>query len=183
MKKIIILCVCLVLIMATFISCGFDDIDLYRLGYGIPMDWPRVELEEYGSICMPEEWEVTTVDGFIYIYSNEAGERRNIFIESGYYISENNYFSDIESSERLISEVFSNGCMLYKNKFNYKDGSSREMFYLELQLDKVVEKIYLYCVDDSITKEMLKKIGKSHYSPSHHKYMTDLYNEGKVPNV
>lgn len=179
-KYILLICICLALLMVTLIFGCLDDVDLFRLGMGIPADWPRVELEGYGSICVPEGWEVTTVDGFIYVYSNEDGERRNIFIQSGRDIKENDYFSDIDSWEELTSVLFGNGSQLYKAKINYKDGSSQEMFYLKLQLDTVGEKIYLYCVDDSISEKTLRKIVKSHFCPSHHKEMVE---KDLIPNA
>ena len=179
-KSKYIICICLALFIVTFIFLCLNDVDLYRLGMGIPADWPIVELEEYGSIYVHKEWEVTAVDCCIYVYSNEDGERRNIFVQSGRDIKENNYFSNIDSWEEINSVLFGNGSQLYKAKINYKDGSSQEMFYLKLQLDTVGEKIYLYCVDDSISEKTLRKIVKSHYCPSHHKEMVD---KGLIPNA
>ena len=107
MKKIIILCVCLVLIMATFISCGLDDTCLEKLLYGIPIDWPTYEIEGYGYVRLPENWEISYIDGFAYIQSKENGEIKLLIQSYPQFIAILNLNQSLKKGKAVFDERFS----------------------------------------------------------------------------
>ena len=168
MKKIIILCVCLVLIMATFISCGLDDTCLEKLLYGIPIDWPTYEIEGYGYVRLPENWEISYIDGFAYIQSKENGEIKLVCVQAvrqlGEHIESNNYFPEYETSEVLCGAICDNSGYYSKTKFYYKNGSSKEMWIIES--DHIYDGnddgyIELYFVDDTISRDTVRMIAET----------------------
>ena len=135
-----------------------------------PENWKKIDLKEYGHIFVPEDWNFSVDDGFMYIYSEENGERKNILIQyyaildstsniTNKYFSEekNKYFSEVEDYT-VLENIYMSSASAYIRKvvLHYKYGLSPEMFQLEFVGRD--GSIYFICVDDSVPEDLLKKI-------------------------
>lgn len=131
--------------------------------YIIPSDWKEIEIGGFGSVKVPESWEVSVVDGFIYISSDGSGESKNILVQSQSCGYVNKHFAEIEELLWVQDEWLSNGAGIIKYEVRYKDGSSAEIFALEFtRIDTYYESTVFLCLNDSITEGMLKKIANSY---------------------
>lgn len=155
-KKIILVGVCLLLVWVTLITSSWTAGILGMFFYGIPLDWQTVEIDDYGTIRLPKEWKISTVDGFMYITSDEREESGYILIQSYDNMEMNTYFAGIEDKEFMSDINFSNSAAVTKYKINYKNGTVGEMFCLGFY-----DAPDFYCVDNSISEKTLKKIAQS----------------------
>ena len=155
-KKIILVGVCLLLVWVTLITSSWTAGILGMFFYGIPLDWQTVEIDDYGTIRLPKEWKISTVDGFMYITSDEREESGYILIQSYDNMEMNTYFAGIEDKEFMRDINFSNSAAVTKYKIYYKNGTVGEMFCLDFY-----DAPDFYCVDNSISEKTLKKIAQS----------------------
>ena len=97
----------------------------------VPYNWKTVNTGDFGRFRVPENWDISIIDGYTYISSNENGERKDILIQyaSGGYT--NPYFDDIEELVWLQDEWFSNSAGMINYEIRYKNGSSVKIWALE----------------------------------------------------
>ena len=115
-KKLRIALVVLFLLILS--SCGSID------------NCKTIEIDGYGIIKVPEKWEYSMVDGFIYLSFEENGLSKHVLVQYRSDKNINDQFSDIEEFVMLKDENFSNSTGITKNEVHYLDGSSLEMFSL-----------------------------------------------------
>ncbi|MBQ9847361.1 MAG: hypothetical protein IJO58_06095 [Clostridia bacterium] len=124
--------------------------------------WKTIKIENYGSIKVPENWEFSVVDGYMYISSNESGESKNVLVQFRDDVNNNKEFDDIEDFQDIVGEFFSNSTGITKYKVLYKDGSSAEKFVLYFTSSDDYKSTEFICLDDSVSEDVLKKIAKSY---------------------
>ena len=126
----------------------------------VPFTWKTVRTGDFGSFHVPENWDISTIDGYTYISSNKNGESKDILIQydSGGYT--NPYFDDIEELVWLQDEWFSNSAGMINYEIRYKDGSSVKIWALEFW-GSGLEFVTYFCLDDSVSEYTLKKIVNS----------------------
>lgn len=127
----------------------------------VPYNWKTVKTGDFGSFRVPESLEISIIDGYTYISSNENGESKDILIQyaSGGYT--NPYFDDIEELVWLQDEWFSNSAGMIAYEIHYKNGSSIKIWALEFWSLDAQFNTY-FCMDDSISEYTLKKIVNSY---------------------
>ena len=171
-KRILVISLSIVLLMLSLTSCYPDNYDPFdfidTILYGIPIDWPKYEIKGYGYVRLPKNWEISYIDGFAYISSNENGERKLVCVQAEKRLDENtelnDYFPEYESRENLSGGVCSNSAYYRKTKFYYKDGSSKEMWIIEsdyVYFDNDDGYIELYFVDDTISRDTVRMIAET----------------------
>ena len=121
-----------------------------------------IEIKEYGSIKVPENWNFSIVDEFIYLSVDESGNSKNILVQYRTDENINNDFATIEELTWLQDENFSNGACITKNKVTYQDGTSAEMFVLCFTGPNNYASTEIICLDTSISEDVLRKIAKSY---------------------
>ena len=138
-------------------------------------NWKTIEINGYGNIKVPGNWEYSVVDGFEHFSLTDSKDNTPILIQYSreddkgdteeYDVEYNEYFADIEDMIWVYDEFYSNGTGIIKYKVCYHEGNSRELFVLELYRDiptsDVPKLTEFICVDDSVPEETLKKIAKS----------------------
>ncbi|MBQ9957583.1 MAG: hypothetical protein IJO89_00890 [Clostridia bacterium] len=124
--------------------------------------WKTIKIENYGSIKVPENWEFSVVDCYMYISSNESGESKNVLVQFRDDVNNNKEFDDIEDFQDIVGEFFSNSTGITKYKVLYKDGSSAEKFVLYFTSSDDYKSTEFICLDDSVSEDVLKKIAKSY---------------------
>lgn len=135
---------------------------IFNLNFcGVPYNWKTVKTGEYGSFRVPESWNISVIDEYTYISSNESGDSKNILVQyaSGGYTNE--YFDDIEELVWLQDEWFSNSAGMINYEIRYKNGSSVKIWALEFWSLDAQFNTY-FCMDDSISEYTLKKIVNSY---------------------
>ena len=125
-------------------------------------NWRSVNIEGYGSIQAPEDWEVCTVDEFMYLYSKEDNDRANILVQYRSGEKVNEYFADIENMIWLQDENLSNGASVIKYHIDYQSGYSKEMFVLYFTGPDDYKSTEFLCMDDTISEDTLREIAKSY---------------------
>ena len=164
MKRRIICLISIALALLLLSSCG------------VPDSWQTVELEGVGNFRAPETWKISIIDGFMFISSEENGESKNVLVQYTYYeldiyvcecftkFDTNKYFEDIEVREFISGTAFSNETTVDRYRFQYKDGSTAEMFlvtFSNFHKSGVVKEAEFLCLDDSISESILEKIANS----------------------
>lgn len=162
MKRRIICLISIALALLLLSSCG------------VPDSWQTVELEGVGNFRAPETWKISIIDGFMFISSEESGESKNVLVQYTYSEWEhgkgftkfdtNKYFDDIEVREFISGTAFSNETLVDRYRFQYKDGSTAEMFLMcfsNFHKSGVVKEAEFLCLDDSISESILEKIANS----------------------
>lgn len=164
MKRRIICLISIALALLLLSSCG------------VPDSWQTVELEGVGNFRAPETWKISIIDGFMFISSEENGESKNVLVQYTYseldiYVCEcytkfdtNKYFDDIKDFEGMGGVNYSNSTSVIKYRFQYKDGSTAEMFLVSFEnfhKSGVVKEAEFLCLDDSISESILEKIANS----------------------
>ncbi len=150
----ILIAVCL---FAYFIV--YPDLDSHI----IPSDWQEVVMEGFGTIKVPKEWSCSVEDGFVYLFVDDNGNRKDVLVQYNGENNVNNYFSDIEIIRTVQGGiVYSNGQGFSKKEIRYKDGSCQEVFVLDFVRDTDLKQVYFYCFDSSITKSTISKIAQSY---------------------
>lgn len=156
-RKIFTICISLLILMLSMTSCAIDSGKVFDFVFlGVPMDWQEVDLGDYGSARMPKDWNISTVDGFMYISSDKTEESGCILVQTSGNSGGNAYFSRIESREWMRDIHFSNGSSVTKYEIYYEDGTLGEMFCVEFYGAPD-----FYCVDNSISEKTLEKIAQS----------------------
>lgn len=150
MNKKTIGLICIFIVLLFLNSCGSTD------------NWKMIEIEGYGSIKVPEVWEFSIVDEFIYLSTEESGGSKNILVQYRANHNTNKHLAEIEESIWLQDENFSNGACVTKSEVHYQDGSSAEMFILYFTGPNIDESTEFFCLDNSISEDTLKKIAKSY---------------------
>lgn len=164
MKRRIICLISIALALLLLSSCG------------VPDSWQTIELEGVGNFRAPETWKISIIDGFMFISSEENGESKNVLVQYTYYeldiyececftkFDTNKCFEDIEAREFISGTAFSNETTVGRYRFQYKDGSTAEMFLVSFAnfhrsgIEKTAE---FLCLDDSISESILEKIANS----------------------
>ena len=149
-KFMCLICVLIAALSIFLISCNSTE------------GWKTIKIENYGSIKVPENWEFSVVDGYMYISSNESGESKNVLVQFRDDVNNNKEFDDIEDFEWIVDENFSNSTGITKYKVLYKDGSSAEKFALYFTSSDDYKSTEFICLDDSVSEDILKKIAKSY---------------------
>lgn len=164
MKRRIICLISIALALLLLSSCG------------VPDSWQTIELEGVGNFRAPETWKISIIDGFMFISSEENGESKNVLVQYTYseldiYVYEcytkfdiNKYFEDIEVREFISGTAFSNETTVCRYRFQYKDGSTAEMFLVSFSnFDRsgIEKEAEFLCLDDSISESILEKIANS----------------------
>ena len=122
-------------------------------------NWESVTLQGHGSIKVPEDWEYSVIDGFLYFSSNSSGESKNTLVQYSTGLCVNEYFCNIEDREWVIDENYSNGASVIKYKVFFEDDSSTEIYCLRFGASTSLE---FYCLDPSVSEDTLKKIANSY---------------------
>ena len=130
--------------------------------YIVPNDWKNVEIGGYGSFKVPESWDVSIADEFIYISSEKNGESKNILVQYRDNGKINPAFVQIEELIWMWDENFSNSTGITKYQVRYKDGSSTEMLALYFTGPDISGSTVFLCLDDSISESTLKRIANSY---------------------
>ena len=128
----------------------------------LPDNWKTIDIEGYGEIKVPKQWEVSLDNGFIYIFSAEGGDSTNILAQ---YRTDKNINSQLDKGlERtwLQDENFSNGTCITKYKVYCQDGTVTEMFTLSFTSLNTSESTEFFCLDSSVSEDILKSIAKSY---------------------
>lgn len=125
-------------------------------------NWKMIEIEGYGSIKVPESWKISIVDEFIYFSTEENGDSKNILVQYRSDKNINKHFAEIEELMWLEDENFSNCTSVTKSEVHYRDGSSAEMFSLCFTGPNNYESTEFFCLDNSISEDILKKIANSY---------------------
>ena len=146
-KKILI-CTLVMLFFFCMVSCGTDT-------------WISARIPGYGSVKVPQNWKTTIVDGFMYFYIEENGERQNVLVQYNNDKDDNEYFSDIKGFTWLVDEHYSNSAGITKYQVSYSDGSTDELFALDFGGDEFLDTRFL-CLDNTIPETTLKIIAKSY---------------------
>ncbi len=164
MKRRIICLISIALALLLLSSCG------------VPDSWQTVELEGVGNFRAPETWKISIIDGFMFISSEENGESKNVLVQYTYYeldiyececftkFDTNKCFEDIEAREFISGTAFSNETTVGRYRFQYKDGSTAEMFLVSFSnFDRsgIEKEAEFLCLDDSISESILEKIANS----------------------
>ena len=133
---------------------------LFLSACGTPSDWEEIEIENYGYIKVPANWELCVVDGFTYIYRMENGEKKNVLVQYADDSGVNPYFSEIEDMVWIRDENFSNSAAFSRKKICYRDGSMSEMYVSTFyNADISASKVFI-CIDDSVSEDTLRTITK-----------------------
>lgn len=143
--------ICILLAIITslfvFVSCGNEN------------NLKKVDIDGYGSIKVPKEWQVSVIDGFMYFSLNE----KDVFVPYQNDVFYNTYSLEIKQMTWLEGEVFSNSAHITKYRVRYKDDSTKELFVLSFTSPDVIGRhIEFICIDDSIPEDTLVKIAKSY---------------------
>lgn len=162
MKRRIICLISIALALLLLSSCG------------VPDSWQTVELEGVGNFRAPETWKISIIDGFMFISSEESGESKNVLVQYTYFewgygkgftkFDTNKYFDDIEDHEFISGTAFSNETTVDRYRFQYKDGSTAEMFlvsFTNFHRSGIQKTAEFLCLDDSISESILEKIANS----------------------
>lgn len=121
-----------------------------------------IEIEGYGRLEVPESWNYSSVDGFIYLSSEESGDRKNVLVQYRSDEDINEYFSEIEELVWLQDENFSNGACVTKIEIHYRDGSTAETFSLCFTGPNNYESTEFLCLDNTVSEDTLKRAAKSY---------------------
>lgn len=118
----------------------------------------RVDIAEYGSIAIPDDWSSSNVDGFI-CFEDRDSAKVLVQYRSGEEI--NGYFANIKTITLLQDENFSNSAGITKYKVEYQDGSSEELFAVCFSGDNYKSTEFL-CINTFVTEDILREIAKSY---------------------
>ena len=122
-------------------------------------DVTSVDLEGYGSIKVPGDWTVSTVDGFTYF---TAADGSYTLVQYRSDEAVNVYFSDIENMIWLKDENFSNSTGIIKYKIEYQSGVSEELFAVYFFGPDNYESTEFLCLNNSLPEDTLREIVKSY---------------------
>ncbi len=141
--------VCILLILTIFILCGCSsDTD----------NWKTVNIEKWGTVKIPNDWEYYVEDEIIYIVKNEVPIM--ISYDRSGEIQSNSYFSDFKYIDFLDSAVLSNSAIYGKAKYYYS-GKEIEKYYLHLSGDADDASVGFIVWNNNIDKELLIKIAQT----------------------
>ena len=130
---------------------------------GTPSDWKEIEIENYGYIKAPANWELCFVDGFAYIYRMENDEKKNVLVQYANDSGVNPCFSEIKDMVWILDENFSNSAAFSKKRICYNDGLTSEMFVLTFYDVEISECVAFICIDNSVSEDTVRTITK-HFS-------------------
>lgn len=152
MKKIF--CVLLIILLVSECSNDYET-------------WKEVNITEFGSLKIPQEWVYNENGDIIYFSDKKTSDSSeyNIYligiicnqdqIESLYkHIDENMKYEKLISSETL-----SNSAIIGENEYLI-NGKASHKFFLDLYSSN--KQLHVIAVDDSVDYEIIKKIGKSY---------------------
>lgn len=121
-------------------------------------DWKILNIEECGTIQIPNDWEYSFRDGIIYITSNEKPIM--ISYERTGKSETNYFFSNFKYVDISTSAVLSNGAIYGKAKYYYLDNEI-ERYYLNLGETKNGELVEFLVWDKDMNEQLLLKIAKT----------------------
>lgn len=124
-------------------------------------NWKTVEIEGYGNIKVPQEWNASVVDGYMYLSAENGNDRKSVLIQHYFDKDVNAYFSDVEEFIWLQDENFSNSAGIIKKQVHYTDGTTAELFTLYFTEPNDLDLTEFICVDKSVPEDTLRKIAKS----------------------
>ena len=141
--------------------CFFVIITLVLLLYGCHNEtegWKTINIENCGTIKIPNDWDCFTDDKTMYIMNGEdpvmISHRRTGNGES------NAFFSDFQYIDMSTSAVLSNSAIYGKARFNYA-GNKIELYYLNLGETADGDIIEFVVWDKQIDEEFLIKLAKT----------------------
>ncbi len=137
-------------------------LSLYLTSCGTPNNWQTVEIKDFGNMKVPENWKLSTKNGFIYFSVQEGSENKNVFAQYSNAEGINPNFAKIEKFDWLQDENFSNSTGVIKNKVFYEYGTSVELYTVYFTGSNVEDVTEFLCLDDSVIEDTLKKIAKSY---------------------
>lgn len=134
-------------------------------------NWTSINIK-CGTIKVPENWNVSYDENLMYFYSDNANDKKNIYIfqsnsfsefkdDSSYTVGivETNAFSnEFQNLYTISSNAISNG-VVYGEAMVSIDGTKRKMKYLDFGSDKT--EIQLFVNTDRVDDETFMQIAKS----------------------
>lgn len=134
-------------------------------------NWASINIR-CGTIIVPENWVVSYAENLMYFYSNNADDKKNIYIfqsnsfsetkdDSSYTVGaiETNVFSSqFQSLYTISSNVISNGAV-YGEAMVSIDGAEQKMRFLDLGSEE--NEIQLFVSSDNVNDETFMQIAKS----------------------
>lgn len=132
--------------------------------------WKKIELQDYGSIKVPEKWECHIQENEIYFVDEGTTEFSEENVHLGGYIYDmhssdstyvpSNVFPEIEKAEGVKGEVYSNSA--YRGIKNYYiHGEWHEKRHITIYVSKYDKEIYMIAWDDTVSYDDLEKIAVS----------------------
>ncbi|HJI87160.1 MAG TPA: hypothetical protein OIM33_08100 [Ruminococcus bromii] len=125
-----------------------------------------------GTIKVPENWDVSYAENLMYFYSDNANDKKNIYIfqsnsfsefkdDSSYtagIVETNAFSSQFQSLYTISSNVISNGAV-YGEAMVSVDGTEQKMRFLDFGSEK--NEILLFVSSDNVNDETLMQIAES----------------------
>ena len=130
--------------------------------------WKEIELQDYGSIKIPEGWTCHIQGNEIYFVDEGVTEFTEENVHLGGYIYDEDYTlaahklfdKSTDYEETNESQVYSNDTFRGIEKY-YINGEWREKGYIQLCVSEKDTEIFMIAWDDTVSYDDLEKIAKS----------------------
>ncbi len=148
-KSILIICLVSIFLVVSVWLC----VDLYV----IPGDWQEIDIDGFGTIKVPGEWNCSVKNGFMYF----SVDQNDVLVQYIGPDKANDYFHEVVEYDSKGGINFSNSASLHKKDFMYADGQTKQMYVLRLT-GQNYDTMMFYCVDSSVSASVLRKIANSY---------------------
>ncbi len=152
MKNKLILCAVIVGVAAV-ISVSLLFFNSYNYS-----DWHEIEIEDVGTIKIPNEWHTETSDNGIVIMDSSG----NTYLLGFYVSKEFRYETDVYNFKDIISSEMLSNSARFGNCSVEINGECFEKLFLKVYGSGEHDSMQFFAVDESVDSDLIKQMAESY---------------------